>query len=67
MQNVIILGSTIPETSLGASKFKVGHMTWPCPFKGWFVILMLEPWHGLHACRISPLQFAIHRLALAMV
>ena len=28
-----------PEISLGAPRFTVDHVTWPCPFQGWFTIL----------------------------
>jgi len=38
MQNLTILALAIPEISLGASKFEVGHVTLPCPF---FVTVML--------------------------
>jgi len=58
MQNLTILASAIAEISLGASKFKVGHMilTTPClkvichPYAG--------TWHSLHACKIRPLDFS---------
>jgi len=41
MQNLTILASAVPEILLGASKFKVGHVTLTTPILTVFVILML--------------------------
>jgi len=41
MQNLTILASAIPEISLGASKFKVGHVTMTTAHLGIFLIIML--------------------------
>jgi len=51
----MILASAIPEMSLGASKFEVGHMTLTMPILRMICHPYAGTWPSLHACKIWPL------------
>jgi len=55
LQNLTILASVVPEKSLGASKFKVGHMTLATPILRVVCHPYAGTWHSLYACKIWPL------------
>jgi len=58
VQNLTILASAIPEISLGASKFKVGHVTLPTPLIRVICHPYAGTWHSLHVSKFDNSSFS---------
>jgi len=68
MQNLTILATAVPEISLGASKFKVGHVTLTTPPLRVICLRYAGTWHSLHASKnqnLTTLASAVPEVWLA--